>query len=263
MNVYFDLIFIINFIFDFLLLMSVSIVLKRNIKIKKIILGSIIGSISLIFLFFKCNVFISFFIKIVIAGFIVLVTFSFKNIKYFFNNLIYFYLNSIVLGGSLYLLNNNFLYKNFGFLVVKNNYRVCFIYLIIIFPIILFLYIYQIKKLNNNYNDYYSIEILFNGNIYNFTGYVDSGNKVYDPYKKRPITFIYTDKINFDYEKGILVPYKTINQKGLLKCIRVDRMIINNKKIINNALVSLCDDEISIDGVDAILNIDLIGGLND
>ena len=52
-KVYLDLIMIINFFIDFLLLLGVSIILKRKVKINRIILSAFIGGISILFLFMK------------------------------------------------------------------------------------------------------------------------------------------------------------------------------------------------------------------
>ena len=53
MTVYIDLVCIINFIYDFLILLTVSFTLKRNRKIYYYILSSIIGVLSIFLLFLK------------------------------------------------------------------------------------------------------------------------------------------------------------------------------------------------------------------
>ena len=47
MTVYIDLVILLNYFFDFLILLTVNITLKRNINIKKIFLTSLIGELSL------------------------------------------------------------------------------------------------------------------------------------------------------------------------------------------------------------------------
>lgn len=64
MKIYLDLVLFLNFAFDFLLLSSVSIVLKRNIKINNIIIGAFIGSLSILLLFIKISNFTLFILKI-------------------------------------------------------------------------------------------------------------------------------------------------------------------------------------------------------
>ena len=134
MKVYLDLVFLLNTAFDFLLLTTTSYLLKRNVKLKRIILGSVIGGLSIFLLFLKLNNFTLFIFKVVISIVMILSTFSFKNFKYFINNLIYLYLSSIVLGGGLYLINNEFNYKNYGILFVSNGFGLNIIVLIVLSP---------------------------------------------------------------------------------------------------------------------------------
>ena len=64
MKVYIDVIFLLNIFFDFLLLLSVSLILRRHTKIYRLILGGLVGGISIIFLFFNISVSLLFFLKI-------------------------------------------------------------------------------------------------------------------------------------------------------------------------------------------------------
>ena len=82
MKIYIDVILFINICFDFLLLLSVSIILRRHAKIYRIILGSLIGGITIIFLFFNITTIQLFILKLIIALLMVLATFGYKNIKY-------------------------------------------------------------------------------------------------------------------------------------------------------------------------------------
>ena len=64
--------------------------------------------------------------------------------------------------------------------------------------------------------------------------------------------------VNFDYSDIVIVPYETASGCGILKCIKVDRFIIDNKEV--SGLIGIMDKEIKIDGVDIILNSSYIGG---
>ena len=101
MKIYLDLIMILNFVFDFLLLLSVSIILRRNVSINKLILGAFIGGISILFLFIKINSFELFIFKILISILMILISFGYKDIRYFGKNILFFYMTIIVLGGFL------------------------------------------------------------------------------------------------------------------------------------------------------------------
>jgi len=256
MKIYVDLIFLINIFFDFLLLLSVSLILKRHIKIYKIILGSLVGGLSIFFLFFNISTTTLFFLKIIIAVLMILVTFGFKDLKYFIKNISYLYLISIVLGGTLYFLNLEFSYKNKGLIFYHNGVSVNFIVILIITPIILYLYIKEMRNYKLNYSKYYKLEIIFKNNkSVTMNAFLDTGNNLIDPYKKRPVILVNYDVIKkyIKNEKELLVPYNNINSEGLLRCIKPKKIIINNKEF-TNILVGLSFNKIYIDGVECILN---------
>lgn len=256
MKVYVDLLFLINIFFDFILLLSVSLILKRHMKIYRIILGSIVGGISILFLFLNISSITLFYLKIIIAIFMCLTTFGFKDIKYFLKNISYLYLVSIVLGGILYLLNIEFSYKNNGLVFYHEGVSINIFLIIVISPIILYLYVKEMKNYKNNYSKYHKVNIYFkNGkNIY-LNGYLDTGNNLIDPYKKRLVILVNYEKIKkyITKEKELLVPYSDITGDSILKCIRVKKVLVDNKEF-TNILIGLSYKKIYIDGVDCILN---------
>ncbi len=256
MKIYVDLLFLINIFFDFILLLTVSIILKRHIKIYRIILGSLVGGVSIFFLFLDINTIILFILKIFIAIFMILVTFKYKDIKYFIKNISYLYLVSIILGGALYLFNIEFSYKNNGLIFYNNGMSINIIILLIISPIILYLYIKEMKEYKNNYDKYYKIKITFNNNkAIELNAFLDTGNNLIDPYKKRPIILVEYNIIKkyIINEKYLIVPFNTIKEKSLLECIKVKNIIINNKEY-KNILIGLIKEKIYIDGIECILN---------
>lgn len=259
-TVYVDLVLILNIAMDFLLLLSVSITLKRNVKFYRIILGSLIGGITIIFLFLDLNNLTLFLFKMIVSMLMVLTTFSFKNIKYFFNNLLYLYLLSIILGGGIYLLDIQFNYKNDGLLFINNGFTVNFIVLLISSPFIIYMYIKSVRNIKRNHSNFYKVDIIYNKNKYRFNAVLDTGNRLYDPYKRRPIVIVNTNKIKLDYENSILVPYHTASGNSILKCVEVDELIIDGK-VLNKVLVGISKEKFNIEGIDMLLHNDLIGGI--
>lgn len=254
MKIYVDLVFIINLLIDFLLLLTVSFILKRNVKISRLILGSLVGGVSIVFLFYKPSSIMLFLYKIVISFFMVITSFGFKDIKYFVNNFLYLYLTSVVLGGTLYLIKDQVSFDSLGLMFTDNNFQFSLLFIIMVIPIILFFYVKQIKSLKNNYSNYYKVDVIYKNNTYKFNAFLDTGNKLKDQYKNRPIILIHSDKINFSYEESILVPFKTLDGGGLLKCIEVDKIIIDNKKIIIRPLLGEAKHDFNIEGINMILN---------
>jgi len=258
MKVYLDLIMILNFFIDFLLLMSVSIILKRNIKVINIMMGAFVGGISILFLFLNINSIVLFIFKFFISILMTIVTFKFKNIKYTLTNILYLYMSSIILGGFLYLLNLEFSYKHIGIIFYNSGLSINFICLLILSPIILFIYIKETKVLRYNYSNYYNIEIYLNNKKYKYVGYMDTGNVLIDSITKKSVILIDKRKILFNIKEFRLIPYMSINGSNMIKVIKIEKLLFNNKEY-NNVLLGIMD-KISIDGVDVILNRKLLEG---
>lgn len=260
---YIDLIFLLNFLFDFLLLLSVSIILRRNIKLRRIILGSIFGSLTIFILFLKVNTLNLFILKVILSILMIFITFGYKDIKYNFNNFLYFYTTSIILGGFLYFLEINISYKNVGMYFYNNSLGINYIVLILTSPLILYIYIKQAKELKNHYSLTYKVKIfLKNNEVINVNGYLDTANKLVDPYKKRNIILVNSKILKKYIENNsyFLVPYDTVNSHGLLKCIIPSKVIINNVGIRKNVVVGYNNTDYKMDGINCILNNKIMEG---
>lgn len=252
MVIYLDLLWFLNFSLDTLLLFIVSITLKRNTKFFRLILGGLVGSLSTFIVFFKINTLILFILKIILSILIIIIAFNLGNKKYFINNLFYFYTTSILLGGFVYYLNNN--YNSLSTLTLN------YILIILLSPIILLIYYKQSKELKMNYNYYYEISICFNNNkIIKTNAFLDTGNRLKDPYSHKPIILLSKKLLdnNINIRSPILVPYNTLNHHSLLPCIKPKYIIINNQKL-DKYLIGISEEEFGFDGINCILNNELL-----
>lgn len=245
MTVYIDLVLLLNIVLDSILLMSVSILLGRNVTIKRIILGSFIGSLSTLILFVSITSLELLILKIILGIIMCIVTFGYVNIKYTLNNIFYLYIISFIIGGGLTLI------KDYGYY----NYFV----LIIGFIIISYFFIKQMKKYQDNYSNYFKVDVYIKGVLYKLNGYLDTGNKLYDQYKNRPVILV-SKKIKYNFEDIIYVPYISLNNESLVKCLKADKIIVNNK-VFNNYLIGLSDEKFHIDGINCILHSKMKGNL--
>ena len=243
---YIDLFFIFNFIIDFIITLSVSIILKRKSSYIRMILSSLLGGVSSLILFTSLNKIL---IEIISIVLMVVISFGYKGIRYVIKNILYMYILSTLLGGIIYLFN----------IKVSNNVFLSYLIIIIIAIEVMVLYIKENKKMKNIYNNYYKVDIYFKSNDkLSLIGFVDTGNNLYDPYKKRPIILIsnkYYRNDNF-----ILVPYHTLSGNGLLKCIKPDIIFIEGIGYKGNVLVGFSDSPNLIDGIDVILHKDVMKG---
>lgn len=246
MKMYIDLFFIFNVIMDYIIIMSTSILLKRRTSYIRMILSSLIGGISSLVLFTSLNKIVIEIISIVIM---VLISFGYKDIRYLIKNILYMYILSTLLGGIIYLFN----------IKVSNSMFLTYLIIIVISIEIMILYIKENKKMRSIYNNYYKIDIYFKDREkLSLIGFVDTGNNLYDPYKKRPVIIVSDKYIKED--KYILVPYHTISGNGLLKCIKPDIIFIDGIGYKGNVLVGFSDSFNFGDGVDVILHKDIMKG---
>ena len=243
---YIDLFFIFNVIMDYIIIMSTNILLKRRTSYIRMILSSLIGGISSLVLFTSLNKIV---IEIVSIVIMVLISFGYKGIRYLINNILYMYILSTLLGGIIYLFN----------IKVSNSMFLTYLIIIVISIEIMILYIKENKKIKNTYNNYYKVDIYFKDKEkISLIGFLDTGNNLYDPYKKRPIILV--DKKYQKEDKFILVPYHTINGEGLLKCIKPEKVYIEKIGYKNNLLVAFSSSPSTINGVEVLLHKDLMKG---
>ena len=227
MKIYIDLFFLFNAIMDFIIITGVGIILKRRSNYIRILLSSLVGGVISLCLFTNINNILVDIIGIMIMVFI---SYGYKNIRYYINNIIYAYIISILIGGVIYL---------FQVKVTSDNI-ISYLIIIVIAIEVLVLYIKEMKKIKDNYNNYYKVNIYFKDKEkISVVGFLDTGNNLYDPYKKRPIILLDNKYIRED--NYILVPYHTLSGDGLLKCIKVDIIFIEGIGYKGNVLVGFYD----------------------
>ena len=190
MIIYIDLVFLLNVFLDFLLLMSVSVLLVRNTKLKRLLLGSVIGGLSIVLLFINLSSLFSFILKIILGLLMVLSTYGYHSLKYTLNNLFYLYLLSFSVGGVMYLLMDKAYYS--------------YLVLILGFIIVLYFYIKMIKRYQVVYANYYQVKITIKNKDYDVIGYLDTGNKLM--YHNKPVVIL-DKKIKYNtlLHHGIMV----------------------------------------------------------
>ena len=239
MKIYIDLFFLFNVIMDFMIILGTSIILKRNSNLIRIIISSLIGGLSSILLFGNINKILIEVISIIVM---MLISFGYKGIKYVLKNIFYMYLLSTLIGGIIYLFN----------VKVSNNIVINYFIIIVISSLILILYIKENRKIKNIYNNYYKVDIYFKDKSkISVVGFIDTGNNLYDPYKKRPIILLSNKYIRED---------NYILGEGLLKCIKPDIIFIDGIGYRGNVLIGFSDSPKLIDGVDVILHKDIMRG---
>ncbi len=246
MTIYIDLLFILNFIYDFLLLMTVSVALKRNISIKRLLLGALVGALTTFIVLLRINKYILLLLKIIMGIIMIIVTYNYKNIKYFIINSIYLYMCSVILAGFIYFLKIEF--NNLSYIII-----------LLLGPLILYLYIKEERKLKEVVNLYRKVTIFFNNNkCINLNGFIDSGNRLVDPVTKKYIVLVNKKVIDgiYNIRSPMYVVISSVNKTSLLTCIKIKKIVIDNITY-NNYLLGIIDNSFNSD-YDCLLNYHLL-----
>lgn len=237
--IYIDELVILNFIIDFLILKTTSSILKLNTKTSRLIISSIVGEISLLYLFINFNNIELTLFKLLIGVIMNLISFGYINLKDFIKNLLYFYMFSFFLGGTLYYLKIESLVK----------YK----YYLLLIPIIMNI----LKKLTYNLKNIIKLRhkvtiYLKNGNVLYLNGYIDTGNTLVEPYTNKNVIIINKDI----KEKFFLVPFKTIENSSLLKCFKPKKVYIDGIGERNDIVVGVTNKKFN--GFNCLLNYNLM-----
>lgn len=189
----------------------------------------------------------------------VVICFSYKNIKFTMNNYVYLIILSILLGGSLYLLNIEVSKTIFGNSLMNNTIYI-FLLLIVgfIVTVIYAKYINRSKK--GSVNKYKTI-IYINDKPINLIGYLDTGNNLM--YKNKPVLILNNDiKLDLQNKRIIYIPFATVSGFGVIKCFQVKDVIIDNNHF-KNIYIGISNDKFHLGDADIILNINLWEGNNE
>ena len=241
-KMYIEIFLVFNIYIDFLIILMTAILLKKRIQFKRLILSSIIGGLSSIFLFTKITI-----IELLIISFcisLIIIKIAFNQFKIIF----YFYLNAIILGGTIFFINNYFNIKtSFNYLI-----------LIIITPIIVIIYKARIKDFKDNYNLKYQIKFKYQDQNLVLDSFLDTGNNLVDPYFHKPVILINDSLIKCD--KYFYIPYSTIAETGIIKAFLIDKIEVIGYKTFDNIVIGLLPNKLKLNKIDCLLNNNMMEG---
>ena len=202
MEVYLDVIWALNFLFDCLLLYLTAIILKRQVRLYRVLLGGFIGSIIIVLSIVPIPINIHSahpLTKLLFSLMMVLTTFGFKRLRFFLNGLMTFYLTTFLIGGALigahfFIRFDNKLSSSVFFSSVKGfGDPISWIFVLLGFPIAWHFAkrnIESIEMTKIQFETFIEVLIEIAGVTYRFKGLIDSGNQLYEPMTKTPVMFI-------------------------------------------------------------------------
>lgn len=240
-ELYVDVLFLVNFMMDYLVLLLSSRILKINTSYMKIAIGAFTGALC------TCIVIIipiaSYAIKLLIVHGVInilmmKIAMPIKGKVDGIKALISLYIASILLGGVAQLFSNYFTLGSLFFALA-----------ILSFYIVKVLWFF-IENLGVHKQEILPVILYIEDEQIHLKALVDTGNSLSEPLSKKPVSILdkryaYLMESNLKYLEIKEIPFHTITNKGILKGIEVDRLEINGNKKINKAIIAFSEEEIS------------------
>ena len=287
MTVYLDVIWLLNLLFDCLLLYLTALILKRNIQIWRLLAGGFIGALIILLTFSPLTGIANHPItKLVCSIFMILTVFGFKRLVFFFKGLMTLYLVTFLLGGTLigthyFVQYNPEMTSNVLAASVQGfGDPISWLFVLIGFPIAWHFSKKNIETMEMTkiqFDQIVMVTITIHEETFVFRGLVDSGNQLYDPISRMPVMFVSIKNqpesipdtikmLSTDAERIIMgdveipaewqsrlrvIPCSVVGQeRQLIAAVKPDRIQItknNTEYLCEKGLISFTMQELSAD----------------
>lgn len=197
MTVYLEAIWLLNFLFDWILLLFTKGLMKDKTKQYQILLGAFVASlITPVQLLFSYSILMHPLSKFLFSCLIILVAFKWETFPRYAQLLGYFYFVSFLFGGALfasyYFLDSTLLKSTLQPVMQQTAYGdpVSWLFILLCLPIA---YLFLKQRLNHYgtkkiyYEQYCETLLSFQGKTITTIGYIDSGNQLIDPLTNQPV----------------------------------------------------------------------------
>ena len=200
--VYVDVLFIINFVINYLLLWTTSKICRRRVSQIRLSVGAFIGAIYAVVMFFPAfKIYYTFMSKVLFSFVIIAVTFNIEKLKEFLKTLIIFYgVNFTFAGTALglfyftnvgaftgFVMSNGVLYFSFPWKTLLISGIVAYILIKIIS------HVFRRRLVKENM--YVPLDIICDNKKISVEALIDTGNSLYDPISNFPVVVVEFDAI--------------------------------------------------------------------
>jgi stage II sporulation protein GA (sporulation sigma-E factor processing peptidase) len=200
LKIYLDVIWALNLLFDTFLLFLTAIILKKQVKFWRLILGGFIGSLLIILSVTPLHAAAGHPAgKLIFSIIMVLMVFGYKRLRFFAKVLMTFYVTTFLLGGTLtgvhYFLQFDMnLATNVAIADIKGfGDPISWLFVLLGFPLAWHFSkrnIEQFEMTKIQYDSLANVEVQFMGRTFTLKGLIDSGNQLYDPISRMPVMIV-------------------------------------------------------------------------
>lgn len=247
-TVYVDVLIFLNIIIDFFILLCVKAILCVNIAYKRIIFGSIVGSLfSLVATLPNLNFFLNMLLGLIGAGVTVFVAFGKSSIANFLKRLSCFFAINFIFAGIMIAIYLGF--KPNGMIIVNNvvYFNISPILLIILTLICYFiLYIFRRLFLKQALNTTIcKVKATIDNKDYIFNAKIDTGCDLKEPFSGSAV--IVAEKCLFENlvlaeDQLRIIPFSSLGGEGIIKGKKAQQVEIDNKIIKDDTYIGFCEN---------------------
>ena len=267
-TIYLDILFCVNFIIDYMILVSVKKYLSLEARLRRLLLGAAAGGLSsFVILLPPLPSGLSIIISLASACFVVGAAFAPADRKTFFKASAAFFLVSFGFCGIMMALFTIFTPES---VVIRNSSVYIEIPPVMLVIATLFCYvilrvIMRITGSGKPKETECSVRVRYSGHEIAFKGRLDTGNMLKEPFSGMPVIVSKRSAfacIDENEMKGSMrvVPFSSVGGEGLLYAFRPEEIMVISGGVKHrvSAFVALCDDERIVGGEDAVIPFELI-----
>jgi len=294
-EIYADIIFLINFFVNGAVLYIAGVLCRKNMKVWRIVIGAAASSLLYTALIFTpVAPYLNIFTAPVIFAPGILIAYKATSFKDFFITLLAAYVMGFALGGvamaSMYIFDNGHIWSTYSFGMRSFTPQNLVVAIIASFIMLKFARRHIFKKhLTKQAFCRFKIHLL--DDMAELIALVDTGNSLVDPISQNPVIIAEFDKIKHLLPSSIvelyraenqddltalaasfavagfntrirMIPYSAIGKSGVIVGFRPDKIEImdeDEKKFTKDVIIGICDFELSADGAyHALMNPQLI-----
>ncbi len=235
MIIYADILFLLNLLITYILLICTAMFFKIPLKRFRILLASLLGGIYSLSILVHINIVLSIIIKIIICIIIILISFGFSNLRSFIYETCVFLLLNVLFAGivmALSFMKKSDFYSDLLVSYINISPLVLIIASLISYIIINFLTRYILKRRETS--RVYKVSLKLNNKNYILFGFCDSGNALTEPFSALPVCILKQGIIS-DFENIPLkrvIPFASIGGEGIMYGVKAE-IDINNSDYKN------------------------------
>ena len=295
MTIYIDVLFLENFILNFIILYAAGLISKTKIKFWKLLIGSLIGTIYVIIYYYMRNkIYSNLIIKIILSLVMLYVSFTPKGFKEMIKIIVFFYLTSFAFGGAalgaIYVMDSQKITIQNGVIIGNYTLKTIFLGVAIAFAIVICAFKFVKAKFTKK-DLLCNIAIKINQKEIKTRALLDTGNLLKEPITNIPVVVVEHTLLEGAIPKEILdnienilggdlekisentkneymsrlkvIPFTSLGkQNGMLLGLKADGLTVEeeeNTKNVDKVIIGIYNKKLSKkDEYKALVGIDII-----